>query len=237
MTASQDFVLAQPNIAKVSALIGEPARAKMLLALMGGKALTATELALEGAITSQTASSHLAKMLDSQLLVVQKQGRHKYFQLSSLEVAELLEALLNISAKVEHSKVQTGPQDPQLRKSRICYDHLAGELGVSLFDSLKSNQYITMQDSKLSLRAAGQDFFNARGADLTQLMQRRRPLCKNCLDWSERRHHLAGSLGQWILTDIMNQGWATKALDSRVLHFSDKGLRQLVKTYGLEAKA
>lgn len=233
MTDNSPTLSAQPDIAKISALIGEPARAKMLLALLCGKALTATELALEAEITAQTASSHLAKLLESQLLVVQKQGRHKYFQLAGIDVADFLEALLNISAKVEQSKVQTGPKDPELRKARICYDHLAGALGVALLDALKRQQYIAMHDNELSLTAAGTDFFNDKGVNLEELSKRRRPLCKNCLDWSERRHHLAGCLGQWILDDILSKGWAKRQPDSRVLFFNDKGHRQLIKNYGL----
>ena len=126
----------EPNISFIASLIGDPARSKMLTALMGGKALTATELALEAEITAQTASNHLAKLLSGELLTVRKQGRHKYFQLKDHEIAGLIEQLSNLSAGLQHPKVNTGPSDPRLKRSRICYDHLAGELAVALLDSL-----------------------------------------------------------------------------------------------------
>lgn len=223
----------EPNITRIAMLIGDTARARMMIALMGGKALTATELATEADITAQTASSHLSKLVDRRLVTVQKQGRHKYFQLSGHDVAELLETLLNVSAKFEHSLVATGPGDPELRKSRICYDHLAGEIGVRLLDALKSNALVTESDNHILLTAVGRELFAERGADLKALEKKRRPLCKNCLDWSERRNHLAGALGQWMLNDILNKGWAKKDPDTRVIRFSDSGLKGLRQAYGL----
>jgi DNA-binding transcriptional ArsR family regulator len=126
----------EPNISYVANLIGDTARSKMLTSLMSGKALTATELSLEAEITPQTASSHLTKLVDGELLIVRKQGRHKYFQLKSIQVAELIEQLLNISATLSNTNIHTGPRNEKLKQARICYDHLAGELGVKLFDSL-----------------------------------------------------------------------------------------------------
>lgn len=227
----------QPDIAKISSMIAEPARAKMLIALLGGKALTATELALEGDITAQTASSHLAKLVEANMLVVQKQGRHKYFQLSGRDIADLLETLLNISAKTISLKVKTGPTDPELRKARICYDHLAGEVSVALLAGFKRYGYIDgsldadYQD--LALTAAGKIFFDAIGVDIEVLSKKKRPICKHCLDWSERRFHLAGSLGQWILTDLLKQGWAIKDADSRIIRFTEKGLTKFKSRYRL----
>ncbi len=225
-----------PNIAAIASLIGEPTRAKMMIALMGGKALTASELALEAEITSSTASSHLFKLVESQLLIVRKQGRHKYFQLNGREIAELLETLLNISSKVEYSNVVTGPKNSNLRKARVCYDHLAGELGVSLLTALKERGYIYSQTGNLILSASGNSFFIDIGVDLEQLSKQRRPLCKACLDWSERRSHLAGTLGQWILNDLFRRKWAKKDMDSRVILFSENGLRQFRKLYDVSNK-
>ncbi|AZZ94084.1 ArsR family transcriptional regulator [Hahella sp. KA22] len=222
-----------PDITKVAALIGDAARANMLIALLGGKALTATELAAEADITAATASSHLKKLTDAHLVIAQKQGRHKYFQLRSRVIAEFLETLLNVSATMEHSRTLTGPKDPALRHARICYDHLAGEVGVSLLDALKSSAVLIEQDQQLLLTSSGRDLFNSLGADVGNLEKLRRPVCKNCLDWSERRHHLAGSLGQWVLRDILNRGWARKDLDSRVIRFTPGGLQALRKRYAL----
>lgn len=223
----------EPNIALVARLIGDQARSKMLIALMGGKALTATELALEADITAQTASNHLAKLVDGELLVVRKQGRHKYFQLKDHQVAELLEQLLTLSSTPVSTKASTGPADPDLRRSRICYDHLAGELGVQLYDALIQNGLIIDQVNQPQLTEKGILFFQALEVDLNQLQAQKRPVCKACLDWSERRSHLAGSLGQWILSDLMDQKWASKDMDSRAIRFTEQGLRQFARRYGL----
>ncbi len=223
----------QPDIVQVATLIGEPARAKMLIALMGGKALTATELSLEAEITPQTASSHLSKLVTNELLVVQKQGRHKYFQLKNKEIADILEALLNISSRMEHSKVFTGPNDPELRKSRVCYDHLAGELGVSLYNGLSKKKYIKNVNNSLQLTSLGMSFFSGIGVDFDELQKSTRPICRSCLDWSERNHHLAGLLGKWVLIDLLKKGWAEKDLDSRILRFSPFGIKKFNRQYGI----
>lgn len=227
----------EPNIAHVAALIGEPTRAKMMIALMSGKALTATELAVEADISSSTASSHLTKLVHSELLVVRKQGRHKYFQIGSQEVAALIESLLNISSRIQTHVITTGPSDIALRKSRVCYDHLAGELAVHLTDTLKEQALIIPSDNNWQLSDEGEEFFNALGFVSAEYKQKKRPLCKACLDWSERRDHVAGALGQWILNDIFNQGWATKALDSRVVIFSSSGLKKFKQRYQLSTAA
>ena len=224
----------QPDISQIAGLLGDRARARMMTALMGGKSLTATELALEADITPQTASSHLARLLDNKLVVVQKQGRHKYFQLAGYQVAELLETLLNLSAGTDYSTVQTGPMDPALRQARICYDHLAGELGVQLLDALRGNQLLEEQHQTLVLTSAGETLFQQAGADIGQLSTKRRPLCKHCLDWSERRHHLAGTLGHWVLQDVFQQGWAQQDMDSRVIRFTPRGLNAFRKRYGID---
>ncbi|MBN7819937.1 ArsR/SmtB family transcription factor [Bowmanella yangjiangensis] len=226
-----------PSLPQIAALIGEPARASMLTALMAGKALTATELALEADISSQTASSHLAKLLNAGLLQVLKQGRHKYFRLHSAEVAALLESLLNLSVSLTPLNVSTGPQDPALRFARVCYDHLAGELGVRLYAGLLTEGLITEQDTQASLTEKGVRFFEGKGCDVERLRRSKRPLCRACLDWSERRHHLAGSLGYWLLQDVMSKGWVTRQPDSRALLFSPSGKRALCKHYPLQTRA
>ncbi|MCX4026832.1 winged helix-turn-helix transcriptional regulator [Endozoicomonas sp. SM1973] len=222
-----------PDISFIASLIGDSARARMLIALMGGKALTATELSLEADITPQTASSHLSKLVEGKLVVVRKQGRHKYFQLQGVEVAELLEQLLNISSVNQHSKISTGPSDNRLRNARVCYDHLAGELGVMLYDSLLANDKITENNDVAALTAGGRTFFGSLGVNFNQFDKAKRPLCKSCLDWSERRSHLAGSIGQWVLTDIFSKGWAIKDLDTRAVQFTQHGLKQFCKLYTL----
>ena len=200
----------EPDISTIASLIGEPTRAQMLMALMSGKALTATELATSANITSQTASSHLSKLVDGHLLVVRKQGRHKYFQLKGHEVAELIEKLLTLSATPNTSSIATGPSDPKLRESRVCYDHLAGEVAVSLYDALVREGYIVDNSSETLITDSGKAFFTNMGADIAKIENNKRPLCKSCLDWSERRNHLSGTLGQWILEDLLSKGLGQK---------------------------
>ena len=220
----------EPNIAILASLIGDQARARMLTALMGGQALTATELALEADITAQTASSHLNKLVSGELLVVRKQGRHKYFQLKDAQVAELLEQLLTVTAAIPRLR---GTTDPRLRRSRVCYDHLAGELGVRLFDAMVENQWLVETSHHAHLTDKGRRQFERLGADVEVLTTGRRPLCKACLDWSERRSHLAGSLGQWILDDLLKRQWAKRDLDSRAITFSPQGLTAFSNNYQL----
>ncbi|MDL5382702.1 ArsR/SmtB family transcription factor [Aeromonas hydrophila] len=222
----------EPDIAYVASLIGDKARSRMLTALMGGKALTATELALEGEITAQTASSHLGKLVEGGLLSMRKQGRHRYFQLSDPAVAEVIERMLTLSVTSSPAKVRTGPRDPHLRQARICYDHLAGELGVRLFDALQQQGLLEIHGNDARLSQSGEIFFTGLGVNLSLLRQRKRPMCKACLDWSERRSHLAGTLGQWILDDALAQRWFVRRPDSRVIDVSDIGAKQFAKRYG-----
>jgi DNA-binding transcriptional ArsR family regulator len=223
----------EPNISFIAGLIGDSTRSSMLTALMSGKALTATELATEAEVTAQTASSHLAKLVDGDLLVVRKQGRHRYFQLRGVEVAELLEKLLNITSSIEHSKTVTGPRDPDLKTARVCYDHLAGKYSVAVYDALAQSGYINDRSDETVLTESGKRFFEDLGVDFDSYQKTKRPLCKSCLDWSERRNHLAGILGQWVLDDIFKKRWAVKNLDSRTIQFSQKGLKLFGQKYGI----
>lgn len=209
-------------LAALGTLIGEPARARMLTALMSGTALTATELALAAEISPATASSHLAKLTAANLLTIERQGRYRYYRLADHEVAEVLEHLGEIS----HRRVRTGPANPAMRAARVCYDHLAGEKGVWLFDALKQRALIAGRDA-LEVTQTGAAFFARFGIDLATLSASRRPLCRTCLDWSERRHHLAGGLGAAMLERIFALKWARRELDSRVVVFSASGERSL----------
>ncbi|USH05201.1 winged helix-turn-helix domain-containing protein [Grimontia kaedaensis] len=219
----------EPDITQTAALVADSARSKMLIALLGGKALTATELALEADISAQTASSHLAKLVEGGLLVVRKQGRHRYFQLAGYEIAELLEQLMNVTASI--NPIHTGPSDISLRHSRICYDHLAGEVAVQLYDSLVAQGLIEDALIEAKLTEKGKAFFISLGADIEEFERQKRPVCKACLDWSERRTHIAGSLGKWILEYLLSQGWAQQLPDSRVIEFTPKGITRFRQTF------
>ncbi len=211
-----------PNIALAGSLIGDPARANMLLALMSGKALTASELAREAGITVQTASFHLAKLTDAEFIQPRKQGRHRYFNLAE-DVAVILEQLIGLAASRGHTRTRTGPNDLALRKARICYDHLAGESGVQLFDFLKTQGLICGPDEDLQISNSGTDFFNSFEIDLDAMYRSKRPTCKACLDWSARRSHLAGWLGAALLQKFFQLGWARRLDNSRIIQFSPSG--------------
>jgi DNA-binding transcriptional ArsR family regulator len=216
-----------PDLAGLAALIGDPARARMLTAVMSGKALTATELALEAGVAASTASTHLAKLTAGQILAIEKQGRHRYFRLFDAEVAEMLEGLMEIASR-RGPRRRTGPADPALRVARVCYDHLAGERGVWLLDQLRDRSLI--DDFALAPNAT--PFFTRLGIDIALLEKSRRPLCRPCLDWSERRHHLGGALGAAILDRIFALRWARRELDSRAVVFSANGERSLRRLFG-----
>jgi DNA-binding transcriptional ArsR family regulator len=222
-----------PSIAGVASLIGERARADILTALLAGRALTATELAAEADVTKQTASAHLAKLLDARLLAVESQGRHRYFRLADRDVAELLEHLMGVAYRAGAVRLRASPREPALRKARVCYDHLAGELGVLVYDALQRGRLLRSAGDRLGLSRQGERFFGEIGIDLQALARRRRPLCRACLDWSARRHHLAGALGAALLGRFVTLGWARIAKGSRVVSFSASGESALRERFGL----
>lgn len=222
-----------PDIARIAALIGDPARANMLSALMDGRALTATELAAEAGVTAATASGHLGKLCDGLLLEATKQGRHRYYRLAGVEVAETLEALMGLAQHTGATRVRTGPRDPEMRRARICYDHLAGQMGVALMDSLCAQGAVRLEDERAELTDAGLDLFRSFGVDAEALPRKRRPLCRPCLDWSVRRPHLAGALGAAILTRVQDLGWAERLPDSRVIRFSKPGEVAFREAFGV----
>lgn len=223
-----------PDIARIAALIGDPARANMLNSLAAGPALTASELAVEAGVTKQTASAHLAKLLDAGLVAVASQGRHRYFRLEGDDVARLLEQLMGVAAgRKAARRVRTGPKEPALRHARVCYDHLAGELGVALFDAMSANKWLSVKRDEVSVTPSGRRFFADFGVDLAALEAERRPLCRACLDWSERRTHLAGSLGEALLDRVFDLGWARRERDSRVVNFTRAGEHALAARFRL----
>ena len=223
---------AGPDIALVASLLGDPARANMLTALMSGRALTASELASEAGVTPQTASTHLAKLQQGGLVVQRKQGRHRYYQLTGDDIAEVLEGLMGLAARIGHLRTRTGPKDPALRRARVCYDHLAGDFGVRLFDALQTRDLIAVDGEAVAITGAGRAFATGFGIDMAAIGGKRRPLCKACLDWSNRRNHLAGALGAALLARIYALGWARREPDGRVVTFSPDGEKAFVETFG-----
>jgi DNA-binding transcriptional ArsR family regulator len=213
-----------PDVALVAALIGDPARANILTALMGGQALTAGELAREAGITAQTASAHLARLQKGGLVVARRQGRNSYFALSGDDIAGVLEAIMGVAARTGHHRTRPGPREPALRTARVCYDHLAGDLGVELLDGLITRGVLVAHDDRLELQPGAEPFLAGLGIDLGTLRNGRRAICKGCLDWSVRRTHLAGALGAAFLDRFFKLGWAKRLPDSRAVQFTSGGL-------------
>ncbi|HMN73801.1 MAG TPA: metalloregulator ArsR/SmtB family transcription factor [Rhodoblastus sp.] len=214
-----------PDIAALAALIGDPARARMLEALMSGRALAAGELANEAGVTAQTASAHLTKMIDAGLLLVEAQGRHRYYRLAGPAVAAALESMMGLAARTGRLRTRPGPRDAAMRRARVCYDHLAGEAGVRQHDAMVARGDIVATAEGLALSPAGRRRLVAEGVDLTPLDGARRAQCRLCLDWSERRPHLAGALGAILLRHILAAGWARRDPKSRAVLFTPPGER------------
>ncbi|WP_262029601.1 ArsR/SmtB family transcription factor [Microvirga sp. Mcv34] len=218
-----------PVIASVAALLGDPARANILTTLMDGRALTVSELAEAAGVTLQTASGHLAKLDAANLLTAEKQGRHRYFRLSGPDVAQVLEALMGLAERTGATRVRTGPKDAALRSARICYDHLAGERGVALLKGAQ-RQGLIEGGQDLALTTKGRAFFADFGIDLAGLEKGRRPVCRACLDWSERHSHLGGALGAAILSRMTDRGWVRRET-GRVLTFTCEGAAQFATAF------
>jgi len=216
-----------PNIVGIAALIGDHARAEVLTALMTDRALTATELADIAGVTKQTISAHLAKLVEAGLVTVESQGRHRYFRLADRDVAQLLESLMGVAFRTGAVRARASPREPALRKARVCYDHLAGEIGVSIYEGLIKRRALVQGADGLRLTAAGQRLFRKLRIDTDALSGQKRAFCRACLDWSERRHHLAGALGAALLARIVDLGWARRAKDSRVVFLTSNGERAL----------
>jgi DNA-binding transcriptional ArsR family regulator len=212
-----------PNIIGIAALIGDHARAEVLTALMSGMALTATELAEVAGVTKQTISGHLAKLVDARLLAVESQGRHRYFRLADPDVAQLLESLMSVAFRTGALRLRSSPREPAMRRARVCYDHLAGELGVAMYDALTARGAFALAGDGIGLTDLGQGIVRELGIEPETLGGKKRAVCRTCLDWSERRHHLAGALGAALLSRFEALGWARRDSASRVVHFTGAG--------------
>jgi len=220
-----------PNISITAAMMGDPARANMLLALMSGLSLTATELSREAGVTPSTASGHLAKLAAAGLIASAKHGRYRYFRIADPDVAHAIEALVTVAARAGHLRTRPGPRDEAMRRARSCYDHLAGGLAVKLFEHWVELRVLHRNDATTRVTAKGRRFLAAREIDVPLLEKSRRPLCRTCIDWSERRNHLGGSVGAAILAHLLQQGWAVRECRSRIVRFSPKGERQFFAWY------
>jgi DNA-binding transcriptional ArsR family regulator len=214
-----------PNIARIASLLGDAARADVLSALLTGRALTATELASIAGVTKQTMSAHLSKLLDAALVKVDQQGRHRYFRLADEDVADLLESLMGVAFRTGAVRLLSSPREPALRRARVCYDHLAGEFGVAAYETLLHQGAFAMSREELRLSKSGIGWFKCFGIDADAAARQRRIFCRPCMDWSERRYHLAGSLGAALLSRFHELKWAARDKNSRVIRFTPRGER------------
>jgi DNA-binding transcriptional ArsR family regulator len=221
-----------PDIAATAQAIADPARAAMLDLMMDGRAYTAGELAAAAGVAPQTASPHLARLVNEGFVAVERQGRHRYHRIASLDVVAALEGILVLSAATGRLRSRPGPRDPALREARVCYDHLAGEWGARLFAALVEQG--TLAADKHAIIAptqAGRAWFKAFGIDLAEHAGKR-PLCRACLDWSERKPHLGGWLGAALLTAFIDKGWLRRRSGSRALEITPPGRAALVRLVG-----
>jgi len=222
-----------PNIAMLVTLLGEPSRAAILSYLLDGRYYTASELAYIAGIKPQTASFHLAKMIDSRLINLEKQGRHRYYHIHNHEVAQTIETLFAISPPPVIKSLRQASTLKNLRHARICYDHLAGQLGVKLAESMVANQLIVQKETEFVVTSSGEQFFSEWGIDLLKLKKQRRAFSRTCLDWSERQHHLAGALGHAIANHLIDLGWIVRTDKSRAIRVTDEGIMGFKKHFNL----
>ena len=227
------------DIAEIGALVGDPARAGMLASLLDGRALTATELARAAGVAPQTASGHLARLAATGLLKVERQGRHRYHRLASPAVAQMLEGIMQVAVSApRHGRrpVRVGPADESLRAARTCYDHLAGRLGVAIADALIADEYLEFSEDGGALTDSGAGFLAKLGVDLpgpSGAARRARVFCRPCLDWSERRPHVAGLVGRAICRHCLDRGWVRRIPGTRALEITPKGALGLRRAYGI----
>jgi DNA-binding transcriptional ArsR family regulator len=228
---------AGPSIAEIGSLVGDPGRANMLGALLDGRALTASELAWTAGVTPATASGHLARLVAGRLLSVARQGRHRYFRLASPDVARMLEGIMVAVSQTAPERRATPRISPALREARTCYDHLAGRLGVALADALVARGEILLSHEAGEVTERGRAALLAFGLPAEQVGRTRRLLCRPCLDWSERRPHLAGALGAALCTRCEELSWIRRMRDSRAVEVTAEGRIGFFRQFGIELQA
>ncbi|HEK9102602.1 helix-turn-helix transcriptional regulator [Bacillus pfraonensis] len=219
------------NVAKIAYLISDTSRATILVQLLDGRPHPATELANAAKIQPQTASFHLQKLYEAQIIDVEKHGRHRYYKIANHEIAESLEKILYLTPPEPIRSFKQSKESKEIQYARTCYDHLAGKLGVEITNSLLNNNILIKEDLQFKVTKKGQEFFVSFGIDLDSLHKKRRFFSKCCLDWSERQHHIAGSLGNAILERMIERKWITRALETRAVYVTPLGKQQIFSTF------
>jgi DNA-binding transcriptional ArsR family regulator len=227
-------MLADADLSAVAALIGDHHRARFLLALLGGDELAAGELAQRADASTSLASSHLGKLLDGGLVAAERRGRNRYYRIASADVADAIERLLALAPERTATGLKDVRRGEALRQARTCYDHFAGRLGVGLTDALERQRVIRAGDDGWELTGAGVRRLGALGVDVEPLRSRRRPLTRRCLDWTERRPHLAGTLGAAIAQRLLELDWLSRIPGTRALRVTPEGQRRLLSEFALE---
>ena len=226
------------SLAETASLIGEPARTAMLVTLMDGRALTAGELARAAGVAAPTASGHLARLLDAGMVALDRQGRHHYYRIASPAIAAIVESLMGLASTLEDKRavprkpIVTGPRDKALRYARVCYNHLAGEVAVRIADALVERGYIRLAAEGAAVTDAGTQFLTSLGIVNVDALEGPR-FCRACLDWSERRHHIAGAVGIGLYQTLLRNGWIRRIDGSRAVAISPGGVIALEKHFGL----
>jgi DNA-binding transcriptional ArsR family regulator len=223
-------------LSEIASLMGDPARASMFQLLMDGRAHTASELALTAGVTAQTASGHLARMVDANLLAARAQGRNRFYRLASGDVAHAIESLMALAGTRAPPAAKTAAwrRDPDLRFCRTCYDHLAGQVGMAVTDALTKGGHLEPEEPRdWRLTESGELFCRKVGVDLSRARKAgSRHFARQCLDWSERRPHISGALGAAIAETFFKRGWAERLRRGRTVRLTDRGRRALVRDFG-----
>jgi len=220
------------SIASAAKLIADPARANMLLAMFDVDGLPASELARRANVSPQTASSHLSKLCDGGLLEVKKHGRHRYYKLSSPDVAEALQGLMAVAPQADAQKKENGQLEP-LHFARTCYDHLAGKLDVALVDALLQQRWIRTKGQTFEVTPKGKKGFQSFDIDVDELQKKRRRFAWQCLNWTERRYHMSGALGAALTESLLTKKWILKDKGSQTIHLSNKGRKGLLDVFDI----
>lgn len=227
---------ANSNIAQVASLVSDASRAAILTVLLDGRYHPASELAYMAKIKPQTASFHLSKMVAANLVTVEQQGRHRYYGIQNQEVAQIMETLLSITPPVEIRSLNQAAENEALRQARTCYDHLAGKLGIQLTNSLLSAGVLSEVEDQFTVTEKGEDFFKAFQVDLVRVKRKRRSFTHRCLDWSERRHHLAGALGHALLERLLELHWIQRVPSTRAIKITSEGKKGLQEIFHIDVE-
>jgi DNA-binding transcriptional ArsR family regulator len=228
-------MVAAANMVEVAALVGDTARATMLSALMSGQALTASELAFLARVSRSTASEHLAKLVEARLLAMTRKRRFNYYRIASPLVASMLESIKSVAAiEVPPRHQPRSARDDAFRFARVCYDHIAGKVGVAIADALKANGSVVLTDDGGEVTETGARLLMRFGANLTLKSGSRRIFCRPCLDWSERRHHIAGHVGAEICRRCLELAWLKRERDTRALRLTPAGRSGLAEVLGVD---